>query len=316
MNAEVTFDWADVGDANNAADNSTGYGAVDHNYRISKYEVTIGQYAEFLNAVAATDSYGLYHTNMGTNLNIAGISRSGSSGSYSYSVIGSANRPITYVSWFDAARFVNWVENGQGSGSTETGVYALAGATSGTGFTASGSASHWIPTEDEWYKAAYYDPTIGAGDDGDNYHLYATQSSTVPGNDVGGTANQANYKFYNGSGYEYSVTQSTTYDSNQNYLTDVGSFTGSESYYGTFDQNGNVWEWNDAVIGSSRGLRGGSWRSAEGALRSSFRYNLGPSNGSSLIGFRIAGVASVPEPTSIFLLGIGSLSMLLHRKRG
>ena len=66
--------------------------------------------------MAKTDAYGLYNTSMGTNLNIAGISRSGSPGSYAYSVMtnggSSANRPITFVSWFDAARFANWMHNG------------------------------------------------------------------------------------------------------------------------------------------------------------------------------------------------------------
>ena len=51
--------------------------------------------------------------NMATRANIAGIARSGSSGSYAYSVIGSPNQPIAYVSWGDAARFANWLTNGQ-----------------------------------------------------------------------------------------------------------------------------------------------------------------------------------------------------------
>ena len=100
-----------VGNAGNAAD-TTGYGAVTNPFAIGKYDVTVGQYTSFLNAVGATDTYGLYNTGMATDLNVAGISQSGSSGSYTYSVIGSANHPITYVSWFDAARFANWVANG------------------------------------------------------------------------------------------------------------------------------------------------------------------------------------------------------------
>ena len=111
-NGNITIDWVTVGDAGNAAD-TTGYGAVGYNYKIAKNETTIAQYTVFLNAVAKSDPYGLYNTLMGTNLNIAGISRSGTSGNYSYSVIGSSgNRPIIYVSWFDAARFTNWMHNG------------------------------------------------------------------------------------------------------------------------------------------------------------------------------------------------------------
>ena len=110
-NATVNIDLVQVGNAGNAAD-TTGYGAVTNPFAIGKYDVTVGQYTSFLNAVGATDTYGLYNTGMATDLNVAGISQSGSSGSYTYSVIGSANHPITYVSWFDAARFANWVANG------------------------------------------------------------------------------------------------------------------------------------------------------------------------------------------------------------
>ena len=96
----------------------------------------------FLNAVAATDTYALYNSSMATDLNAAGISRSGSPGSYTYGVVGSANHPITYVSWGDAARFANWLHNGQpglsgpavpeNAASTEDGSYFLNGATSDT----------------------------------------------------------------------------------------------------------------------------------------------------------------------------------------
>ncbi len=122
--AAVEFDWAYVGDAGNAADTS-GYGAVAYDYRIATKEVNLFQYTEFLNAVAKTDLYGLYNTNMGSNTAIAGISQSGSSGSYVYSVVGSGARPVTYVSSYDAMRFTNWLNNGQGTGSTETGAYTI-----------------------------------------------------------------------------------------------------------------------------------------------------------------------------------------------
>jgi sulfatase modifying factor 1 len=254
----VTIDWVTVGDPGNANDD-TGYGAVGYEYQIGKYEVTIGQYTDFLNAAAKSDPYSLYNPSMASDLNIAGISRSGTSGGYSYSVINnggpSGNRPITYVSWFDAARFANWMQNGQGSGSTETGAYTLVGGqTSGTAPAKNPGATFYIPTENEWYKAAYFDPTLNSGVGG--YYAYATQSNTAPGNNIGSGANQANY--YNGV---YSVTQSASYSGSQNYLTDVGAFANSVSYYGTFDQSGNASEWNDltGAAHSYRGIRGYSW---------------------------------------------------------
>src|SRR6478609_6822544 len=117
----ITIDTVPVGDVGNPNDPALPpslcqCGAVNYAYNIGKYEVTVGQYAAFLNAVAATDTYGLYNSNMATNLNVAGLARSGNPGSYTYSVIGSPNHPITYVSWADAARFVNWLHNGQPTG--------------------------------------------------------------------------------------------------------------------------------------------------------------------------------------------------------
>jgi len=301
----ITIDWVTVGNPGNANDPATGnlYGAVSESYQIGKYDVTIQQYTDFLNAAAKSDPYLLYNTNMGSNLNIAGISQAGSSGSYTYSVIGSSgNKPITNVSWFDAARFANWMQNGQGSSSTETGAYTLVGGqTSGTAPARNVGATFYIPTENQWYKAAYYSPLLNSGSGG--YYTCATQSNTAPGNVVGGGANQANYA----PGDVYSVTQSSSYSSSQNYLTDVGAFTNSASFYGTFDQNGNVFQWNDldGTAGSSRGLRGGAWNNNAFSLSSSYGLTDVPSFGSFDVGFRLA--SPVPEPGTLGMASGGAL---------
>ena len=314
--AQVTIDWVTVGDPGNAADTSpSGYGAVADAFQIAKYEVTIQQYTDFLNAVATTDIYSLYNTSMGSDLNNAGISRSGTSGGYSYSVINnggnSANRPITYVSWFDAARFSNWMQNGQGAGSTETGAYTLVGGqTSGTAPAVNPGAQFCIPTENQWYKAAYYK---GSGTNA-GYWDYATQSNTAPGNTIGSGPNQANYA----PGGVYSVTQSSSYSSIQNYLTNVGAFTNSVSAYGTFDQSGSVWEWNDltGTSGSTRGLRGGKWDTAAFGVSASARGSTTPTTENSLTGFRLASPAAVPEPstTAMALVGVACGGWHLRRR--
>jgi sulfatase modifying factor 1 len=313
VQATITIDTVTVGNPGNVAD-STGYGAVGYTYDIGTYEVSLLQYATFLNAVAAADTYNLYNPSMATNLNIAGISQSGSSGSYTYSVIGDGNRPVTYVSWFDAARFTNWLGNGQPSGlgevagSTETGAYTLNGAISGI-ITKNAGATWYIPSEDEWYKAAYYDQSLNGGTGG--YWLYPTQSNSAPGNMVGSSPNQANY--YNGV---FSVTQSGTHSSSQNYLTPGGAYTASASAYGTFDQGGNVYEWNDAVISSSfRGLRGGAWNFNASSLQSSSRSFGDPSSDNHPdVGFRVAEIAAVPEPTGV-LAGILSVAAMVFWRR-
>jgi formylglycine-generating enzyme required for sulfatase activity len=303
--AVVSIDYASIGNAGNANDAATGslYGAVAYTYQIAKNETTIAQYAEFLNAVAKTDSYGLYNASMTTSY-INGITQSGSSGSFTYSVNpGSGNKPITYVSWFDAARFCNWLQNGQPEGaqdasSTEDGAYTLLGAMSGI-IEKNGGAKAWIPTESEWYKAAYYDPNKGGVGVG-GYWAQATQSNTLAGNTIG-VAGSANY--WNGNFVGYPVAA----------LTNVGAYgVNSQSAYGTNDQAGNVWEWNDGIFSWQRGQRGGSWSNVVDPLASSFQSGNDPSFEDILYGFR---VASVPEPTSLVLTMLAGSVMLIRRKR-
>jgi formylglycine-generating enzyme required for sulfatase activity len=279
--ASVTIDWVTVGNAGNAADPLTGYGAVGYEYRIGKYEVTNAQYGAFLNAKAVTDSHELYHTSMSTY----GITRSGSSGSFTYSVTGAlANRPVVYVSWFDAARYANWLANGQGSGSTETGAYSLNGATSGI-FLANAGAQVYIPTEDEWYKAAYYNGATST------YSLYPNGQNSI-------------------------TTADANYDASVGNSTDIGTYSGDPSPNATYDQGGNVWEWNDAVIDSQRGLRGGSYGqdwASQSILHSSVRGDFNPTDDGDDLGFRL--VAAVPEPSSMVLTMLASGMMLIRRKR-
>ena len=314
--AQVTLDMVTVGNANNTND-TTGYGGVNYPYQIGKYDVTIGQYTDFLNAVAATDTYSLYYASMATELNVAGIAQSGSSGSYTYSVINnggnSANRPITYVSWFNSARFANWMANGQPTGAqssttTENGAYALSGTTTApaknvTNPNTSAAPTFFIPNENEWYKAAYFDPTLNSGAGG--YYTYATQSNAAPGNVIGSGMNQANYA----PGGVYSVTQSSSISSSQNYLTDVGAFSASGSFYGTFDQSGNVYRWNDldGTPGSSRGLRGGGWSDGASGVSSATSFPIDPSAEGGGIGFRLASPVGVPEP-STWVMGLAGIA--------
>lgn len=248
-----------IGQPGNPAD-TTGFGAVAYEYGIGKYEITIDQYAAFLNAVAATDPHALYNPAMATDLHVAGIARSGGEGTYQYSVIGSGKRPISYVSWFDAARFCNWLHNGgEANADTEAGAYPLAGAMNGI-VEKVPEAQWWIPTENEWYKAAFYHPA--ASGEAGFYSLYPTGSNEAPGNTVGNQPNQANY---HAAGL--ALTGEADMRPDQNYLTDAGAFSGSPSAYGTFDQAGNVWEFIDEKRGDlreggheiMRSLRGGGW---------------------------------------------------------
>ena len=113
--AQVTFDWATVGNAGNAAD-TTGFGSVANEYRIAKHEVTNDQYTEFLNAVAKTDTNALYNASMDSDAR-GGITQSGTAPNLSYAVkTNMGNKPVNFVSFFDAMRLVNWLHNGQPTG--------------------------------------------------------------------------------------------------------------------------------------------------------------------------------------------------------
>jgi len=289
----VTIDWVTVGGAGNTCDvQSQGcFGAVAQSYRISKTEVTNAQYAEFLNAKAAADPNALYNTNMGSGT--GGITRSGSSGSFTYSAIaGRENKPVNYVSFYDSLRFSNWLNNGQGSGDTETGAYTITalGITDNS-ITRNAGANIFLTSEDEWYKAAYYDAVTTS------YFAYPAGSDTQTACTVpGATANTANCLSAVGD------------------VTDVASYTGSASPNGTFDQGGNVWEWNEAILfGSGRGWRGGGFLSSGPFnLAASFQSGGNPSIGFDFLGFR---VASIPEPGTGLLLMTGLLGVAIRQRR-
>ena len=182
-----------VSDINNVSDTrdfNSGYavGSVSYAYKISKYKVTNTEYVAFLNSVAVTDTNGLYVAEMGAVR--GGISRSGSSGSYSYSVkTNYGNKPVNNVTWLNAARYCNWLHNNkpigaQSSTTTEGGAYTIVLPLDPNGDngdpvilpTANSGAKYRLPTSTEWWKAAYY----AGGGTNSAYWEYATQSNTQP----------------------------------------------------------------------------------------------------------------------------------------
>jgi formylglycine-generating enzyme len=297
---QTSLQFVAVGDPGNAADmrvqtdGTSGYGSVAYAFQIGKYEVTTAQYAQFLNSVAAGDPYGLYSTNTGGLFATYGIARAGNPGGYTYSAApGHANYPMIYLSWGDAARFCNWLQNGQpvgieGPGTTETGAYTLNGAVTNADLMAVGrnaGATYAIATENEWYKAAYYK----SGGNNAGYWTYPTRSILTPSSTLSATGtNNANFSFSTNP---------------PDYLTNVGAFSSSPGPYGTFDQAGNVWEWTEGSPGTFfRVYRGGSYDQSGGLvtyLQYVYRSHLGaPADVGEDAGFRIV---SVPEPRSVAL---------------
>lgn len=282
--------------------NTNGRGAVASSFQISQYETTNAQYVSFLNAVDPTgaNTRSLYSTNMTTGSQGGIILTPGAPSGSKYSTKSSfANRPVNWLTWNSAARFVNWVANGGAgnpSASTETGTYDFTGSNPTQ---RAANAQVFLPSQDEWYKSAFYRGT------GSSYANWPTNASplgnapaaTLVGN-AGTAANQGNLN---------NVNLATGGVSN------VGIYTNqSTSFYQLYDMMGNVAEMTDTFPTSgSYVLYGGSWAWAVtgwDSLSSTQTRTLSQLNPQ--LGFRIATVAPVPEPGTIAMALSGLIGLV------
>lgn len=298
---QVNFAWVTVGDPGNPGNPTLAsrLGSVAQAFRIASTEVTNEQYVSFLNAVdrLGTNPNAIYSPSMASDQHGGGILFNAAAQAGAKYALRSnmAQKPVNYVSALDAMRFVNWLENGQGAADVESGTYAIS---NGASETRSATAHYFLPTQSEWYKAAYYDPTPGAGG-GDNYWLYPTRSDAAPlvatATSIGNIANPGPnvVNFMNGAVWNGSMFGN---------VTTVGSAgPGSASYYGTLDQAGNVAEWTETVFAGRHAVHGGEFRDSDLYFRSNGDFLVPlPTDENEIYGFRIA--ASVPEPRPFALL--------------
>jgi formylglycine-generating enzyme required for sulfatase activity len=280
---QFTMDFVTIGNPGNAAD-TTGSpnpaGSVAYTYNLGKYEVS--RYM-----IDKANSAG------GLGITITDMSSYGGNG---------VNRPATGITWYQAAKFVNWLNTSTGG----TAAYKFDGSgrfqlwsEGDAGYDANNLfrnslAKYVIASSNEWYKGAY-------GNLDGTWNNYATGSDSAPTAVASGTA--ANTAVYNG----------------QSGPADIFS-AGGLSAYGTMAQGGNVFEWvetaqdgSNNITDENRESRGGRWNNTNGSLSASTRVNLGlaPSGENSpYIGFR---VASVPEPSTLSLLAVG-LALIRRRK--
>lgn len=267
------IDFSTIGDAGNA-DDSTGYGGVSYTYRIGTYEISHDQIV------------------------LAGV-EGVNAGPWS------GGQPAAALSWYEAALFVNWLNTSTG----HQAAYNFSGTTmslwsseeawqqGGENLYRHEDAYYFLPSEDEWYKAAYYDGAVSL------YYDYPTGSDSVPASVAGGTASGTAVYDLLAEGSEPADVE----------------MAGGSSPYGTMGQGGNVWEMLESAgippnddPAQERAFRGGDYRDPSGPMSSGVRFSEEPTFTSSGIGFR---VASVPEPSSLVLSMIACLFWLLVRSR-
>lgn len=291
--AQITIPTVPVGNAGNAANTTTlgPYGSVAYTYDIATTEVTNAQYTAFLNAVAWDDTNSLYNTNMAGSA--GGITRTGPIGAFVYSTVsGRENNPVNFVSFWDSARFANWLHNGQPMGAqdnstTENGAYTLTPAGIAANTVTRNSNWQWaVTSSNEWHKAAYHQPASQGGD-ADDYWLYPTSSNTAP------TAGQANYL-----------------PSAFNDTVPVASY--AANFYGVYDMAGNVYERTDSPLAFVRGpLWGGAFDNIAGWLTPLNPITPPAGEEREQIGFR---VVAIPAPGALALLGMGGVLATRRRR--
>jgi len=280
---EFTIDFVDIGNTNHLPDYTAYGGAVPYPYRLAKYEIS-------QNAIEKATASGV--------LNLTAGAWTGS-------------QPAANISWYEAAAFVNWMNTSTG----KTAAYDLSWSgtawsmnlwSSAQAWTAGGEnlyrnkdACYFLPSENEWYKAAYYNPA------GANYFEYPTGSNSPPTAVASGT--EARTAVYGQPSAQEPAS-----------VTNAGGL----SPYGTMSQGGNVWEWNESAYArpndsssEDRALRGGFWDNTELALRSSYRTYFDPLGEDIYIGFRVASVDVVPEPSTCALLALGAGVLIWARRR-
>jgi hypothetical protein len=314
---QFQIEFVTVGDPGNSPNpNQLDLGQVNYEYRIAKFEIS-------------RDMISKANTAGALGLAMADMSSLGGNGN---------NRPATGLSWNEAARFVNWLNtssgfaaaykfnNQPGDAGYNTNDDLVLWTTSDVGFNSANPyrnslAKYFLPSIDEWHKAAYHDPTITGTPD--TYWEYATRSNDIPS--AVGFGNNPNA---NEAVYSQLATQGPA---------DIDN-AGGLSYWGTMGQGGNVFEWNESATpfpffnppsiapDTPRIVRGGSWVTASDAdLLANVTYQLKPdfsdinpfSPTISEIGFRIASTSStaVPEPSSWLLVSVSAVGGWIYKRR-
>lgn len=293
---QFSIEFVSVGNAGNGADANSRdqLGGVPYDYSMGTYEISQEQ----------------------VNLAVAGGLSGVGVGPWG------GNQPATFMKWYEAAAFVNWLNTSTGylpaynltyNGGTDNSSWVMslwspadAWINGGQNLYRNKDTHYFLPSENEWFKAAFHmNDGVTA-----NYWNYATGSNSAPTPVASGTAAGT-------AVYDQSLTAPPA-----NVQT-----AGGLSSYGTMGQDGNVTEWTESsVTGSNttpsanRAIWGGSSQDQSQTLQASntTQFNVNPAFEDTYIGFRVAkaevGVGAIPEPSTLSLLTLG-LGLFLRRRR-
>ena len=304
---DYDFDWATIGAVGNPGlDESIdpftlGRGSVDYRYRISKLEITTGQWMEYVNTFS---TQGDAYADFGRPLNWGAQvdpTYDGPGRRWRLRDVPNAGRlPVTSLTWRQAARYTNWLHNNKLSSfdALVTGAYDTTtwGWNKVDGYTDDErrlpGAKYWIPTLDEWMKAAHYDPNKnGEGEGGWWLHPNGTDDVLTPGLPGEGGQTSGGLNTVNPDG-EWEIP--------------LGASEDVTSPWGLYDISGGADEWVETYIDEEQRARVfmGSWAGFHAWFTFDQAWAMGgamtPESSNFSTSFRIA--SAIPGPGSMVVI--------------
>jgi sulfatase modifying factor 1 len=296
-------------------DRAIGRGTVNYEYRIGRFEVTTAQWVEFFNAAYDRADAPLPHL-LPPGFWGATPTTPNTPGGRRWTVpAGNDMRPVGDISWRMAAMYCNWLHNDKNTdrsafmnGAYDVSTFSYADIGFNDQLTRHPDARYWIPTWDEWLKAAHYDPVAA------QWRVFPNGTDTPlvygpPGVLVNGQPTQANAGWI-----------SAEYPGHSPFAVPLGAYANVQSPWGLFDVAGGTREWTEDTLYVSgiwpafRRFDGSAWGASAPSLTDQI-HNAGgdfPSLSTFDLGFRIA--SSVPSP-GFSALGIGLLVAWSRRQR-